>query len=276
MKEDEAVGDYFSKVMTIVSQRRSYGEQVTDQTVVEKILRSLTPKYDYIVPLIEVSNDLSRLAPVKLMGSLQSHEARINSRAGNQTEKTEEQALQVFQESSRGYSGGQGRGRSRGPNRGRGRGRPSSQLLHNLLPQQLGAHSGDLLIFRSSDFKFPRYVNSISTIDEPNSIRNDSQCGMGSSILWPESRSITYRKRDRTAFGYVRTGSEIVDNLVNVDWNLGRLSLAFTPQPKLTASGPRGPVTTPIAGGGGGGVELPVDLSISGVTAGEKLKFDFE
>ncbi|KAD5802841.1 hypothetical protein E3N88_14201 [Mikania micrantha] len=94
MKEDEAVGDYFSRVMTIVSQRRSYGEPVTDQTVVEKILRSLTPRFHYIVPSIEVSNDLSQLAPVKLMGSLQSHEARINNRANNQAEKPEEQALQ--------------------------------------------------------------------------------------------------------------------------------------------------------------------------------------
>ncbi|KAD4386057.1 hypothetical protein E3N88_26226 [Mikania micrantha] len=121
MKEDEAIGDYFSRVMTIVSQRRSYGELVTDQTIVEKILRSLTPRFDYIVPSIEVSNDLSRLAPVKLMGSLQSHEARINSRISNQTERTEGQALQVFQEPSRTNPASQFRGRGRGQSRGRGR-----------------------------------------------------------------------------------------------------------------------------------------------------------
>ncbi|XP_076960957.1 uncharacterized protein LOC143637453 [Bidens hawaiensis] len=42
MKDDESVGEYFSQVMEIVSLRMSFGESVTDQTIVEKILRSLT------------------------------------------------------------------------------------------------------------------------------------------------------------------------------------------------------------------------------------------
>lgn len=58
--------------MSNVSQRRDYGEEVLDQTVVEKILMSLKPKYDLVVPSIEVVYDISTLTPVKLMGSLQS------------------------------------------------------------------------------------------------------------------------------------------------------------------------------------------------------------
>ncbi|XP_076929254.1 uncharacterized protein LOC143593534 [Bidens hawaiensis] len=110
MNEGELIGEYFGRVMAIVSQKRAYGKVITDQSIVEKILRSLTPKFDYVVPSIEVSYDLSKLTPVKLMGSLQSQEERINSRTPKKVEKSEEQALQVVQPHNN--SGGtRGRGR---------------------------------------------------------------------------------------------------------------------------------------------------------------------
>ncbi|KAM0017627.1 putative RNA-directed DNA polymerase [Helianthus debilis subsp. tardiflorus] len=123
MHDGELVGDYFSRVMAIVSQKRSYGEVVTDQSIVEKVLRSLTPNFDFIVPTIEVSSDLATLTPVKLMGSLQSQEARLLSRSKEKGEKVEEQALQVMQTSNRGFQPNSSRGRGRGAARGRGRGR---------------------------------------------------------------------------------------------------------------------------------------------------------
>ncbi|XP_076953677.1 uncharacterized protein LOC143627842 [Bidens hawaiensis] len=72
MKDNETVGEYFSRVIGNVSQKRAYGEIISNQTIVEKILRSLSPKFDHIVPSIEVSFDLSKLTPVRLMSSLQS------------------------------------------------------------------------------------------------------------------------------------------------------------------------------------------------------------
>ncbi|KAJ0653431.1 putative RNA-directed DNA polymerase [Helianthus annuus] len=123
MKEDELVGDYFSRVMAIVSQKRSYGETVSDQIIVEKVLRSLSPRFDFIVPTIEVSTDMSTLTPVKLMGALQSQEARLNSRSKERGEKVEEQALQVVQNNRPVFGSTSPRGRGRGSPRGRGRGR---------------------------------------------------------------------------------------------------------------------------------------------------------
>ncbi|KAJ0502796.1 putative RNA-directed DNA polymerase [Helianthus annuus] len=120
MKDTETVGEYFSRVMGNVSQKRAYGEIISDQTIVEKILRSLSSKFDYIVPSIEVSFDLAKLTPVKLMGSLQSQEERMNSRSQDKSEKLEEHALQVMQEGNRPSNA---RGRGRGGFRGRGRGR---------------------------------------------------------------------------------------------------------------------------------------------------------
>ncbi|XP_076946017.1 uncharacterized protein LOC143617291 [Bidens hawaiensis] len=122
MKEGEPIGEYFSMVMTIVNQKRSFGEEVADQTIVEKILCSLTPRFDYVVPSIEVSHDLSLLTPVKLMGSLQSHEERINSRHLEKTGKNEEQALQVMQDRPQ-FGNSSNKGRGLNVTRGRGGGR---------------------------------------------------------------------------------------------------------------------------------------------------------
>ncbi|XP_076925998.1 uncharacterized protein LOC143589017 [Bidens hawaiensis] len=63
MKEGEVVGNYFGRVMALVIQKRAYGETIADQVVVEKILRSLTSKFDYVVPSIEINYDLFTLTP---------------------------------------------------------------------------------------------------------------------------------------------------------------------------------------------------------------------
>ncbi|XP_076907580.1 uncharacterized protein LOC143564077 [Bidens hawaiensis] len=129
MKECKAIGDYFGRIMALVSQKQAYGEEISDQTVVEKVLHSLTPKFDYVVPSIEVGCDLSKLTLVKLMGCLQSQEERMNSRTT--TEKSQnagdEQALQAMQDGNRSFRNSStfsGRGRSsyRGRVRGRNQG----------------------------------------------------------------------------------------------------------------------------------------------------------
>ncbi|KAD7480472.1 hypothetical protein E3N88_03608 [Mikania micrantha] len=137
MKENEAIGDYFSRVMAVASQQRGFGEDVSDQKIVEKILRSLTERYDHVVPSIEVAYDLSQLSAVKLMGCLQSQEERLNSRSGDpktgDTGRSDEQALQVYQPYRKQNNDGGARGRGRGGFRGRGRGR--SQSDKNKVPQ---------------------------------------------------------------------------------------------------------------------------------------------
>nr|GEU71049.1 retrovirus-related Pol polyprotein from transposon TNT 1-94 [Tanacetum cinerariifolium] len=56
------------------SQMRSYGEKVTDETVVAKVLRSLDPKFDHVVATIKESKDLSVFSFDELMQSFQAHE----------------------------------------------------------------------------------------------------------------------------------------------------------------------------------------------------------
>ena len=71
--------------MEIVNQMKTYGDNISDQHVVEKILISLTDKYENIVAVIEETKDLTKLSLKELMGSLQAHEKR----RFKQTEQTE-------------------------------------------------------------------------------------------------------------------------------------------------------------------------------------------
>ena len=50
------------------------GEVMDSSTMVSKILRSLTPKFNYVVCSTEESNDLSKLSVDELHGSLLVHE----------------------------------------------------------------------------------------------------------------------------------------------------------------------------------------------------------
>ncbi|XP_031256146.1 uncharacterized protein LOC116114132 [Pistacia vera] len=118
MKQGESVNDYFSRTMAVVNKMRLYDDQMTNVTIVEKLLRSMTPKFDYVICLIKESNDIDELSIDELQSALQVHEEKVN-RSNNIT--TEEQALtaSTFTESSG------SRGRGRGSGRGReGRGNP--------------------------------------------------------------------------------------------------------------------------------------------------------
>ncbi|KAK7259271.1 hypothetical protein RIF29_24873 [Crotalaria pallida] len=111
MKEGESVNEYFARTLTIVNKLRISKAKIDEVAVIEKILRSMTPKFNYVVCSIEESNDLDALTIDELQSSLLIHEQRMRPHV------VEEQALKV----SFGESSG-GRGRGRGAMRGRGRG----------------------------------------------------------------------------------------------------------------------------------------------------------
>ena len=117
MKPGESVIDYFSRVMSVANKMRNYGEDMQDVKVVEKILQSLTEKFNYIVCSIEESKNIDQLSIDELESSLIVHEQKFHRNNG------EEQALKITHENSSGA-----RGRGRGGFRGRGRGRGRQQF----------------------------------------------------------------------------------------------------------------------------------------------------
>ena len=55
MKNEESIDDYFGRVMSVSNKMRSNGEDMSDSKIVEKILRTLTNKFTYVVVSIEES-----------------------------------------------------------------------------------------------------------------------------------------------------------------------------------------------------------------------------
>ena len=78
MKLGEAVADFFSRTMAIANKMRIHGEKMQDVTIVEKILRSMTPKFNFVVCSIEESNDIDELSIDELQSSLLVHEKKIS------------------------------------------------------------------------------------------------------------------------------------------------------------------------------------------------------
>ena len=111
MKEGETVSDYFARTLTIANKMRVHGETMTDVTIIEKILRFMISKFDYVVCSIEESKDLDIMSLDELQSSLLVYEQCM------QGHLVEEQALRITYDnnvSRPGRGGGAFRGRGRG------------------------------------------------------------------------------------------------------------------------------------------------------------------
>ncbi|XP_019257875.1 PREDICTED: uncharacterized protein LOC109236113 [Nicotiana attenuata] len=109
----ETVNGFFARTLTITNKLKANGEDKGDVGVVEKILRSITPKFNFVVCSMEESKDTSTITIDELQSSLLVHEQRMSSPVAD------EQALKITHGEQ---SGGRDRGFGRG-GRGRGRGR---------------------------------------------------------------------------------------------------------------------------------------------------------
>ena len=54
-KASKSISDYHTRIMVIVNQMRRNREALTDARITKKILRSLDPKFDFVVVAIEES-----------------------------------------------------------------------------------------------------------------------------------------------------------------------------------------------------------------------------
>jgi len=62
MKLSESVTDYFSQTMAIVNKMCIHGDKTDDVVVVEKILRSMTPNFNFVVCSIEEAHVVQELS----------------------------------------------------------------------------------------------------------------------------------------------------------------------------------------------------------------------
>ncbi|XP_015167458.1 uncharacterized protein [Solanum tuberosum] len=124
LKESESISDICSRLMDVVNQLRRYKNEVHDVRAVEKILRSLTPKFDYVVCSIEDSKDLDSMAVEQLEGFKGEKSYKGNGqwqgrgRGKSYTNKSnnENKSHQSLRGCCRGQQGGRGRGPYQGTN----------------------------------------------------------------------------------------------------------------------------------------------------------------
>ncbi|WVZ17444.1 hypothetical protein V8G54_010426 [Vigna mungo] len=78
MQDDEKIGEYFTKIVTLTNQMKSCGEKkLDDVSIMEKIMRSLPRRFNFIVVAIEESKDLEKLKIEELQSSLEAHEMKL-------------------------------------------------------------------------------------------------------------------------------------------------------------------------------------------------------
>ncbi|GAU37433.1 hypothetical protein TSUD_206690 [Trifolium subterraneum] len=85
MDENESIAEYFNKITNITNQMKRCGSTVSDGDMVEKVIGTLSSKFDYIIVAIMEAKDVSTMKLEELQCSLESHEQGINARAKNRT-----------------------------------------------------------------------------------------------------------------------------------------------------------------------------------------------
>ncbi|GAU31928.1 hypothetical protein TSUD_271130, partial [Trifolium subterraneum] len=137
MGDSETVDEYFARTMAIANKMTACGERMTQVTIVEKILRSLPAKFNFVVCSIEQLNDVTTLSIDELQSSLIVQEQCLKS----QQISHEEQALKAAN-GGRGLGASRGRGRSSSRG-GRGRGRVARETIECFKCHKLGHYRNE-------------------------------------------------------------------------------------------------------------------------------------
>lgn len=73
--------DFFNLIITHKNAINNYGDTISDKAIVEKILWTITPKFDNIMVPIKESKKIEEMKVEDLQGSLEAHEQRITERS---------------------------------------------------------------------------------------------------------------------------------------------------------------------------------------------------
>ncbi|GAU37126.1 hypothetical protein TSUD_278780 [Trifolium subterraneum] len=92
MNDQETIAEYLARMLSLTNLMKACGEALSDRSKIEKVLRTLTEKFDHIVVAIEESKNLATMKIEDLQAYLEAHELRVKQRSSN---KAVEQALQA-------------------------------------------------------------------------------------------------------------------------------------------------------------------------------------
>ncbi|CAM8947565.1 unnamed protein product [Rhodiola kirilowii] len=78
MREDETIADFNTRVLDISNASFAFGERMTEEMLVRKVLRSLTKRYAMKALAFKEAHDVKTMRLDELMGSLRTHEMDMN------------------------------------------------------------------------------------------------------------------------------------------------------------------------------------------------------
>ncbi|CAN6555675.1 unnamed protein product [Malus baccata var. baccata] len=87
MRDDESISVYLTKLFDLINQMRSYGEELSRERIVQKLLISLPSAYDSICSVIEHSRDIDVIEVQEVVASLKSFVQRLERHNENKTER---------------------------------------------------------------------------------------------------------------------------------------------------------------------------------------------
>lgn len=78
MNEIEKASNYYVRVKEIINKMLTLRETLRKALLIKKIMRSLTNKWNHIIVIFEDTKDLSQFEIESIIGSLMSHEERLD------------------------------------------------------------------------------------------------------------------------------------------------------------------------------------------------------
>ncbi|KAL5128551.1 hypothetical protein HKD37_14G040777 [Glycine soja] len=78
MNDQESLAEYFTRMLILTNQIKNYGDKIEDAMIMDKILRTLTPRFNHIVVTIEQGTNLEGMKVEELQGILEAQEMRLN------------------------------------------------------------------------------------------------------------------------------------------------------------------------------------------------------
>lgn len=100
MKPEENISEMYARLSEITDSLESLKKEYSNQNLVKKVLRSLTPPWHIKAAIIEDSNDLTILVVDQLIRSLMTYEINIMKSAEEESKKKKIIALKAYPESS--------------------------------------------------------------------------------------------------------------------------------------------------------------------------------
>ncbi|KAB2620418.1 hypothetical protein D8674_039361 [Pyrus ussuriensis x Pyrus communis] len=87
MNDSESLSVYIAKLFDLINQMKSYGEDLSNQRVVQKLLISLPKSYDSIAAVIENTKDLDTIDAQDVVAILKGYEQRLDRHGESSMER---------------------------------------------------------------------------------------------------------------------------------------------------------------------------------------------